>query len=208
MDFGKVALTGGIATGKSTVARMFAELGVLILDADRIARELVRPGLPCWHQLRELLSAEYFDSQGRLERRMLRQRIIDDARCRERVNSILHPAVVAAMEGEWENQRHANPQRQILFDIPLLFEAGLAHRFDVVVVVYAPPAVQIQRLMERDGVSRQQAEQTLTMQLPIESKKSRAHLVIDNSRELAYTRTQVRTVWKQIFRPQWPVVDA
>ncbi|HOV86464.1 MAG TPA: dephospho-CoA kinase [Syntrophobacteraceae bacterium] len=195
----KVALTGGIATGKSTVAAMFARRGALLLDADQAAREVVSPGTPCWSRLRSLLDPVYFGARGNLERRALRERIIRDPVCRQEVSSILHPAIMEWMETRWAEALESRPGRPVVFDIPLLFEADLHSRFDVIILVYVPAAVQVERLMARDGVSLEEARETLAMQLPIESKRARAHFLIDNSRDPEHTRHQADTVFEAVF---------
>lgn len=194
----RIALTGGIATGKSTVARMFEQLGALILDADKASREAVRPGSPCWRKLREFLGEDYFDADGELKRRKVRELIIRDSGCRSAVNSCLHPAVLEAMEAEWKAARRQEPERVVIFDIPLLFEIGAAHRFDIVVLVHTPREIQISRLMARDGLDREEAEKTLLIQLPIDFKKSSSQIVIDNSRGLDDTLEQVHEAWERL----------
>lgn len=195
----RIALTGGIATGKSTVARIFAELGALILDADRIAREVVEPGTACWQELRNLLGPEYFEADGTLKRRELRLKITGDSRCREAVNAILHPSILKEMDRRWHALRGLSPCPVVLFDIPLLFEIGAADRFDMIVLVYISRDIQIRRLMQRDGITRAEAEKTLRMQLPIDEKRAGSHLIIDNSAELSLTRMQVEAVWERLF---------
>ncbi len=194
----KIALTGGIASGKSTVARMFAGLGADILDADSVARDAVKPNSPGCRALFELLGAEYFAPDGELDRHKLRELIIRDAGVRSRVNAALHPVIFACMDREWERIRAADPDAVVIFDIPLLFESGSAGFFDTIILVYVPAKVQVDRLMQRDGLTRPEAENTLTMQLPIESKKARAHFVIDNSADIESTRRQVLSLWKKI----------
>lgn len=195
----RIALTGGIATGKSTVAGMFADLGAVILDADQAARDVVQPGTPCLQKLLDSFGSEYFDALGNLDRRRLRECIIRDPQSRERLNAILHPAVMALMESQWEEWQKREPNRPVIFDIPLLYEAGLAHRFHPVILVYVPREIQIRRLMNRDGLSLREAEKTLTMQLPIESKKEWAHLIVDNSRDPEHTRIQVENIWNKLL---------
>lgn len=195
----KIALTGGIATGKSTVARLLGERGALILDADEVARQIVEPGKPCWESLRSLLGPDYFEPEGTIKRRKLRDGIIENSQLRLQVNAILHPSIISGMESEWNKATRANPTRPVVFDIPLLFEAGLAGRFDLVILVYTPPQIQVHRLMKRDGVSREEAEKTLAMQLPIDSKKPLAHIVVDNSRTPEATRRQVNELFLQLL---------
>ncbi|OIP95303.1 MAG: dephospho-CoA kinase [Syntrophobacteraceae bacterium CG2_30_61_12] len=191
------ALTGGIASGKSTVARIFAELGALVLDADAAARQVVEPGAPGWRKLRDALGADYFEAGGELDRARLRRRIVADPAVRGQVERLLHPEIMRSLEAAWIESRTKAPERPILFDIPLLFEAGLEARFDVVVLVYVPRSVQLERLMARDHLSREEAAATLEMQLPLTAKRERSHWVIDNSGSLDQTRRQVLALWAQ-----------
>ena len=191
------ALTGGIASGKSTVARIFAELGALVLDADAAARQVVEPGAPGWRKLRDALGADYFEAGGELDRARLRRRIVADPAVRGQVERLLHPEIMRSLEAAWIESRTKAPERPILFDIPLLFEAGLEARFDVVVLVYVPRSVQLERLMARDHLSREEAAATLEMQLPLTAKRERSHWVIDNSGPLDQTRRQVLALWDQ-----------
>lgn len=196
----RIALTGGIASGKSTVARMLAEKGAVVLDADEAARLAVRPGQPAWVKLREILGPDFFDpSTGELKRRELRERIIRDEALRSQVNAAVHPAVLETMEAAWREWCLREPSRPIIFDIPLLYEAALEEAFDCVVLAYADPETQVMRLSRRDGVSTEEARRTLAMQLPIQWKRRRAHVVIDNSGDLESTRRQVDALWEKIM---------
>ncbi len=177
---------------------MFADLGARILDADQVAREVVRPGTPCWQKLRDLLGPAYFEESGELKRRKLRRKIIRDRHCRLTVNAIMHPFIVEEMERRWESADTLTRRHVTIFDIPLLFEADLARYFDTIILVYASREIQVERLMRRDGLSREQAEKTLTMQLTIESKRAHSHLTIDNSYDLNHTIQQVKTVWERL----------
>ncbi|ROR03209.1 dephospho-CoA kinase [Desulfosoma caldarium] len=192
----RTALTGGIASGKSTVARMFQEKGAIVLDADEAARRAVQPGQPAWNKLRAILDAGYFDAAtGELNRKKLREDIVRDLTLRAQVNAAVHPSVMEAMEAAWREVTARDPHRIVLFDIPLLYEVGLQDAFDCVIVVYADPEKQVERLCRRDGVSPEEARKTLTMQWPIAWKKDRAHLVIDNSGDIKDTRRQVEALW-------------
>ena len=149
----RVALTGGIATGKTTVANKFRELGAIILDADEYARRVVEPGTDSCSALLKLIGAQYFNRDGTLKRRKLRRRIIEEPALRERINSILHPYIMGEMRAEWEKQKKLHRQAVVIFDIPLLFEGGFDKEFDLIILVYSTPEVQIQRLIHRDKLS-------------------------------------------------------
>ena len=196
---GKIALTGGIATGKSAVATIFADLGARILDADQAAREAVKPGTPCWQELKSFLGPSYFEENGTLKRRKLREEIIRNSQSRLTVNAILHPCVMREMDREWRSVLELRPDQIVIFDIPLLFEADLAHHFKTIILVYTSREIQIRRLMLRDGLSHEEALETLTIQLPIDSKRSKSHLIIDNSYDPESTRQQVEAVWKELI---------
>ncbi len=168
------------------------------MDADQTARKVVQPGTPCWQKLRDYLGPAYFDENGALRRRKLREEIIRNRQCRLTVNAILHPAILEEMDREWRTLSRRRPEQMVIFDIPLLFEGDLGDRFDAIILVYTSREIQINRLMERDGISREEAEETLTMQLPIETKRTASHLVIDNSRDLAHTRRQVQAAWDKL----------
>lgn len=172
----RVGLTGGVATGKSTVADLFAARGATVLDTDVIAREVVVPGS---HALAALVAAQgggILDDQGRLDRAELRRRIFADATTRREVESILHPEILT----ELERQATLAPGPYQVFVIPLLVEGGLPHVVDRVLVVDCPEEEQLRRLMARDGESREDALRMLEAQAPRDRRLAAADDVIDN----------------------------
>ena len=150
----RVALTGGIASGKSTVADHFRALGVPVIDTDVIAREVVEPGRPALAAITAAFGGEVLDADGRLDRRRMRAQIFADPDARRRLEAILHPAIRAEMERQ---SRAAGGAYQVLV-IPLLAEGGRRDHVDRVLLVDVPEALQVERLMTRDGVSREQAQ--------------------------------------------------
>lgn len=194
----KIALTGGIATGKSTVSKMLQAKGAYIIDADKIAREIVRPGTQCWKKLKEVLPQDYFDTAGNIKRAELRKAIVQNPELRSIINTITHPEIIRKMESQWTEQITKNPWQITIFDIPLLFESRLHDRFDLVILVYAPPEIQVQRLIHRDGLNHEEAKKTLTMQMPIEKKKQLASLIIDNSSSIENLNQHVEKLWTQL----------
>ena len=191
----EVGLTGGIASGKSTVAAMFRELGAHLIDADLLARRAVEPGSPALEEIKREFGPRAVGPDGGLDRAFLRQRIFSDEAARARLNSIVHPRVNELMQAEKTALGREDPQGVLLVDVPLLYETGGQDRFAAVVVVYVPREVQIARLMERDRADRGQAEQALAAQMPLEQKRSRAKFVVDNSGSMEETRKQVVVVW-------------
>ena len=156
----RVALTGGIASGKSTVADLFAARGVPVIDTDLIAREVVEPGTPALAAVVEAFGPEVLGADGRLDRRRMRERIFGDAAARRRLEGILHPAIRAEMA---RRSLAAGGPYQVLV-IPLLAEGGRRDHVDRVLLVDVPEELQVERLMRRDGVSREQAAASLGAQ--------------------------------------------
>jgi dephospho-CoA kinase len=193
-----VGLTGGIASGKSTAAEMFAELGAHLISADAIARQVVEPGGPVLAEIVRVFGARVLDDQGRLDRAGLRRRIFGDPEARRRLDALVHPAVARRLQEELEAVRAEDPAGVAMVDVPLLFETRTQDRYHAVVVVWAPPETRIQRLMERDGVPRAEAERSLEAQMPLDEKRRRAHFVVDNSDGLQETRNQVEAVWRRL----------
>jgi len=176
-----VGLTGGIATGKSTAARFFAEAGAVVIDADLLARRVVAPGSPCLEEIRREFGERVLRPDGSLDREGLGAIVFSDARRRARLNALVHPRVAAEAEREIQAAHARDPEALIVYDVPLLFEGGMEGRFDRVVVVYVPREEQLRRLRLRDGISEEEAEARLRSQLDIEEKARRADEVLDNT---------------------------
>jgi dephospho-CoA kinase len=188
-----VGLTGGIASGKSTFASALRELGVPVIDADRLAREAVRAGSPALAAIVAEFGPGALGPDGELDRKAMADRVFADPGARQRLEAIVHPAVRAAVAAEtarWAAEGHA----LAFYDVPLLFERGLDREVDCVVVVYAPPEVQRARLRARDGLGEAEAEARLAAQWPIDEKARRADLVVDNGGDLAGLRARARAV--------------
>jgi dephospho-CoA kinase len=183
----RVALTGGIASGKSTVADHFAALGVPVIDTDVIAREVVEPGQPALAAITAAFGPEVLDAEGRLDRRRMRAQIFADPDARRRLEAILHPAIRAEMERQ---SRAAGGAYQVLV-IPLLAEGGRRDHVDRVLLVDVPEALQVERLMTRDGVSREQAQASLAAQASRAARLAMADDVVQNTARVDDLRAQV-----------------
>lgn len=197
-----VGLTGGIGTGKSTVARMLARLGAAVIDADAIVHELQAPGTLLLRQIVEAFGEEVLRPDGSLDRARLGRIVFQDPEARQRLNRLVHPAVGAEMARRLEAARRGGA-RLVVLDIPLLLEGrarggGAADLVEEVIVVYAPERVQIERQMERDGATREEAQARVRAQMPIEEKRRLADHVIDNSGSLDATRRQVRALFTRL----------
>jgi len=191
-------LTGGIATGKTTVANLFREKGIYIIDADLIAKEVVKKGMPAWRMIKEEFGDEILREDGELDRKKLGSIVFSSKEKIQKLNSIVHPFVRERMMEEIE--RAISMEKDILLDIPLLFENGIHQWFRPVILVYAPLEVQIERLMKRDGLSREECEKRIRAQMSIEEKKKLADYIIDNSSDISKTKRQVEEVYDKIYR--------
>ncbi|HEX5752132.1 MAG TPA: dephospho-CoA kinase [Archangium sp.] len=190
-------LTGGIASGKSTVSRMLRELGAQVLDADVIAREVVEPGTPGLKAVAERFPG-VLDAEGRLDRAKLGERVFGDARERAALNTILHPLIGQ----QFLLRTHALAAQGvelIVYDAPLLIENRLHEAMNGVVLVWVPREVQKARLMGRDGLDEAAAEARLAAQLPLDEKRPHATWLVDNSGDLGTTRARVEEVWRAML---------
>jgi len=183
----RVALTGGIASGKTTVANLFADLGVPVIDTDVIAREVVEPGQPALAKVIEAFGRDVLDTDGRLDRRRMRERIFADPDARLRLEAILHPAIRAEMQRQ---SRAAGGGYQVLV-IPLFTEGKRRDQVDRVLLVDVPEELQVERLMRRDGVSREQAEASLKAQATRAERLAMADDIVRNTGRLDDLRQAV-----------------
>jgi dephospho-CoA kinase len=189
-----VGLTGGIATGKSTVSGQLVELGCRLIDADVLAREVVAPGEPAWRAIVEAFGPEILQPDRQLDRKRLGAVVFAEPARRQALEAITHPAIAArrqAILDAWTAEGFAG---LVVQDTPLLIEVGAAAHVDRVVVVYATPAAQMERLMRRDGLGREEAERRIASQMPLAAKVRAAHYVIDSSGTREETAAQVRAV--------------
>jgi len=193
-----LGVTGGIATGKSTVAEMLEEMGAPLVDVDIIAREVVEPGRPAWKQIVGYFGDSVLKEDGSIDRKRLSSIVFNDEAKRKRLESFTHPFILEEMAGHVDRIARNNPDAIIQVVVPLLIEIGSQNQFDKVVLVYAPGEVQIERLMRRDGIERTQAERILEAQLPIDEKLKYADFVIYNDGTLDETRTQVEDLWREL----------
>jgi dephospho-CoA kinase len=189
-------LTGGIATGKSTVSKMFAELGVPIIDADVVAREVVAPGQAALEEIARRFPG-VVDAQGRLDRAKLAARIFGDPKERAALNAITHPRIQKAVQEKTRRLAETGEAR-VLYDAALLIENGLHRGLHGVVLVVVPPDVQRRRLMERDRLTQADADARIASQMPLDEKRAYATWIVDNSGTLDDTRRQVERIFREM----------
>jgi dephospho-CoA kinase len=192
-------LTGGIASGKSTVASIFRSLGAQIVDADMIARQVVVPGEPPWRAIRDLFGKAVLNADGTINRSLLGQWVFNNPGLRRQLEKIVHPWVRARMNMQVDRLRQTSPHAVVIQDIPLLYESGMTEGLAEIIVVYAPRALQLRRLMQRDGIGLADARVRLRAQLPLEEKCRRATFIINNSGEPAETREQTLNVYADLM---------
>lgn len=192
-----VGLTGGIGSGKSTVARLFRDLGAHLVDADQLAREVVAPGSPALDAIAAAFSPALIRADGALDRAALGAIVFSEPEARTKLEAILHPRIAALAEARLaEAPAGALP----VYDVPLLFERGLQERYKPVVVVYASPAVQRARVAARDGLSAAEVEARIAAQADLADKAARADFVIQNDGPLEETARQVEEVYAALSR--------
>jgi dephospho-CoA kinase len=192
-----VGLTGGIASGKSTVSRMFEQAGIPVICSDELAREVVRPGSQGLAEIRRIFGDAVLDYEGKLDREAMARLVFQDQSKRKILESIIHPRVA-----EEQNKRLRTLERQghsiVIVDVPLLYETGWERFVDLVIVVYAPRHVQQERLVNRDGMSVEDARSRLDAQMPIDEKKRLADRLVDNGNTLEHTHRQVESVIEEL----------
>lgn len=194
----RIGLTGGIATGKSTVSRMLQARGVHVVDADVIARDVMNPGQPLLGAVASRFGAEFLLPEGGLDRRRMAEHIFNRPEERAALNAIVHPAIRAEIRRQVDEREATDPNAIVAADIPLLYESGLEELYERIVVVYVPRELQLTRLIRRDGLSPEQAQSRLNAQLDIEDKKRRADYVIDNSGTPEETERQVASLLESL----------
>jgi dephospho-CoA kinase len=195
--FSIVGLTGGIASGKSTVARMFEDRQVPVIDADVIAREVVEPGEPALEDIEQAFGTDMIRDDGTLDREALGQVIFEDDDARARLNAITHPRIAQRM-AERAREYSEKGHRWVIYDAALIVENNIHEWLDALIVVAADRPTQVERLIRRDNIDREDAVKRIESQLPIDRKVEVADYVIDNNGTLDDTLEQVERVYERI----------
>jgi len=191
-----VGLTGGIATGKSSVARFLMEKGAVVIDADELSRVAVSPGSPALKRIVAEFGADMLLPDGNLDRRRMRSAVFGHDEKRRLLEQIIHPEIKRLAE-EGIAAAAAAGQRIVFYMAPLLIEAGVTGRVDEIWVVTARPEIQLQRVMERDGISSTEAQKIIDSQMPLAEKERYGRVVIDNSGTPEETRKLVDAIWER-----------
>lgn len=191
----KIGLTGGIATGKSTVARLLVERGAFLVDADQVAREVVEPGEPALEAIASLFGQAVLQSDGSLNRQALGAIVFQDKSLLSKLEGITHPAIRTRMQERLRSFSEQYPDKLAVADVPLLYETGQTSLYDGIMVVYVPEALQLERLMLRNSLPEEEAKRRIRLQMDIEEKRKRADWVIDNSGDMEQTKRQIDRFW-------------
>ncbi|NLC53871.1 MAG: dephospho-CoA kinase [Firmicutes bacterium] len=191
-----IGLTGGLGTGKTTVARILQELGLTVINADQIGHQLLLPGTEVYEQVKQAFGPEIMDAVGRIDRQALGRIVFDDPEKRQRLNDLTHPAIIALIKAKVQALKQAG--KDVVVEVPLLFEAGLEAKaetgFDEIWVVAASPAVQLARVQARDGLGTEEARRRIGAQMPLRAKIARADVVIYNDGTELELREEVEQI--------------
>jgi dephospho-CoA kinase len=195
-----LGVTGGVATGKTAVAAMLEELGARTIDFDTLCRLVVEPGRPAWGEIVDYFGEQVLLEDETLDRKKLAEIVFRDAAKRKKLESFIHPRAGEEYAKIVHDFASREPNAIVQVVVPLLFEAKMERLFDKVLLVYLPEEMQIDRLMTRDGVSREMAARMLASQRPIDEKKQYADFIVDNSGSFEQTRKQVEEIWHKLQR--------
>ena len=199
----RIGLTGGIASGKSTVCGMLRERGCRIIDADQVAHQLILKGQPCYEPVVRGFGPEVLDAEGEIDRKRLGGLVFENRHLLETLNSIVHPCVIRQILAELDIMEKQDSHSTVVVDASLMIESGFYKHFRRLVVVTCTMAQQMNRLMSRNGLSEEAARQRISVQMPLEQKIRYADYVVDNSGSLDETRTQVDALIKKWSATSW-----
>lgn len=193
-----IALTGGIASGKSTIARRLAMQGAVVVDADQIVRDVQAPGSPVLGQIADAFGAGMLTVDGALDRAALGAAVFGDPEQLARLNAIVHPAVRAESQRRFDEALDADPNAVVVYDVPLLAEARAGERWDLVVVAHAPADERLRRMVEIRGMDRTDAANRIAAQVSDDARLALADVVIDTAGTIAETEAQADALWRQV----------
>ncbi len=193
-------LTGSIATGKSTVANMFRDLGCYVIDADKLAHKVYKKGETAYYKIIEEFGYDILDGSSEIDRKKLSKIVLNNKELLKKLESIVHPEIEKARNMELERIKKRDKNAIVIYDVPLLFEKQLQDMFDCTIVVYTDKKTEIERLMKRENLTKKEAQKMVELQMPIEKKIKIADFVIDNSKNTDNTKAQVKEILHKLKR--------
>lgn len=193
-----VGVTGGVASGKTTVSRMFEKEGAYLIDADQIARELVQPRRPAWKEIVRVFGREILQKDGTVDRKRLAKQTFVDSKQRRLLNDILHPRIKREVRKRVKAIEKKDPEAIVIFDAPLLVETGAHHEVDRVVVITSKETQQIERMKKRADMSEEETRRIIASQTPLEEKMKVADFIIRNEGPIQKTQKRVSEVFQQL----------
>lgn len=194
-----IGLTGGIASGKSTASNILRELGAFIIDADKIAKKVVEIGKPALAKIKEYFGEEIILEDGNLDRKKLGSIVFNNNTMLNKLNDITHPYIIEEIINEINWYKKTYNHSVIILDAALLIEMNLIYLVDEVWLVSLPEKVQIDRLIKRENISKEEAIKRINAQMSLDDKKQYANRIIDNSRDIDYLKTQLEENWREII---------
>ena len=194
-----VGLTGGVATGKSTVAQLFKQCGAVIIDADELARDVVQPGKPAWREIVSLFGKAILNADRTLNRHALGALVFADKHKLRRLEHIIHPRVARQQITLARDAGQKDPRAVVIYDVPLLFESGIDKRVDKIIVITADQETQIARLKKRNGLTRREALRRIKNQMPLPRKRALADYVLDGRSDPATLAAQVSIIFQELY---------
>ena len=200
-----VGLTGGIATGKSTVADLFRRFGAAVIDADQLARDVVQPGKPAWREIVKCFGKRVLLPDRTIDRPALGSIVFRNRRKLRRLERIIHPRVAREQQRSARRIARRTPNAIIIYEVPLLFEAGVNTRVDKIIVVTADRETQVARLKQRNGLTRRQAFQRIKSQMPLAEKARRADIVLDGTKSKSLLSREIRRLVRDLRARDRPV---
>ena len=197
-----IGVTGGIASGKTTVTNMLKKLGAPLIDYDIIARQVVEPDMPAWTDIVDYFGRQILNQDRTIDRKALARIVFQDTLKRKKLESFTHPRIHHQFVAQLKKIAKEHPGAIIQVSIPLMIEQTLQHMFHYILVVYVPQEKQIERLMVRDGISEDDSRRILKAQLPIDEKLGYADFVINNAGSIEESKRQVEELWQTLIRLQ------
>ncbi|MFW6256930.1 MAG: dephospho-CoA kinase [Bacillota bacterium] len=191
-----IGLTGGIASGKTTAARFLEELGAYIINADQVSRLIMQPQKKGYREVVEEFGQKILDQKGEIDRSKLGEIIFSDPRKRKKLEEITHPLIIAEMKAKIKKLKEEGKD-PIVLEIPLLFETGMEQMVDQVWVVYVDETTQLDRLQNRNDLSRPEAQKRINSQMSLEEKSKRADIVVDNNGDKQDLKNEITTLWEK-----------